>query len=66
MQNVARCCFVTFGKQRQRNLPTQRYRSVSVVQLGLTAARTASKAFARVKQIIFSEFFFYFLVRMYN
>jgi len=56
MQNVARC-FVTFVKQQQRNLSTQRHRVVSVVQLGLAAACTASKAFPRVKQIIFSVFF---------
>ena len=36
---------------------------VSVVQLGLTAARTASTAFIRVKQITFSHRFFLFLSR---
>ena len=33
------------------------YRVVTVVQLGLSAARTASTAFVGVKQIIFSHFF---------
>ena len=33
------------------------YRVASVVQLSLHATRTASKAFVRVEQIIFSQFF---------
>ena len=37
------------------------YRVVLVGQLGLTAARTANTATVGVKQIIFSQVFFFFL-----
>jgi len=47
------CTVVIFVSCKEKDY----YRVVSMVQLGLTGARTASTAFVGVKQIIFSQFF---------